>query len=184
MKYLFAVCALALPLVSQAVTMDAVCTYALSQSKVVAAWTGAAGASTVTLATLAAALGFTVVPHSSGAAILTGSGGYISGTLGVASIGPAIVTVSLIVGGTAVAVELVCAPRNHPKEVARIEAAAAEFGRRYNTAMGEAGKRVAQAKVSVTPTIERATTNVTRTASDVFEYASRASVAARAKLSG
>ncbi|WP_299841059.1 hypothetical protein [uncultured Paracoccus sp.] len=32
------------------------------------------------------ALGFTAVTHSSGAAILTGAGGYVAGTIGVASV--------------------------------------------------------------------------------------------------
>jgi hypothetical protein len=182
MRNIFVAGLLSLPMLAQAVSMDALCTYAPSQSKVVAAMTGAAGVSPVTLPALAAALGLTVVPHSSGAAILTGSSGYIAGTFGVAAVGPAIVTVSLVVGGSAVALELVCVPRNHPTAKARLDDAAAEFGRRYQAAMREAGSSVDRARKGAAPVIERASANVTRTAKDVFDYASRTSTAVRKTL--
>ena len=182
MRNIFIAGLLSLPMLAQAVSMDAMCTYAPSQSKVVAAMTGAAGVSPVTLPALAAALGFSVVPHSSGAAILTGSSGYIAGSLGVAAVGPAIVTVSLVVGGSAVAIELVCVPRNHPKARARLDEAAAEFGRRYQSAMREASITFDRARKDAAPVIEHASASVTRTATDVFDYASRTSTAVRKKL--
>ena len=61
------------------------CTYAPSQSKAVAAISGAAGGAGVSLGAVSAATGLTVVTHSSGAAILTGSAGYMAGTLGAAA---------------------------------------------------------------------------------------------------
>lgn len=182
MRNIFVACVMAIPALSRAVPMDVVCTYAPSQSNLVAGMTGAAGASPVALPALAAALGFTVVPHSSGAAILTGSSGYVAGTFGVAAVGPAIVTVSLLVGGSAVAIELVCMPKNHPQAMARLGAAAAEFGRRYQVAMRDASVSVDRVKKSATPVIEQASASVTRTATDVFDYAYRTTATVRKKM--
>ncbi len=119
-------------------TADLVCSYAPSQSSVVAAMSGAAGGSAAVLATVAQATGLSVVAHSSGAAILTGSGGYIAGTIGSAAAAPFIVTVGVVAGGTAVVVELVCARQNHPDQVAKIEAAAMEYRKRSMQALGKA----------------------------------------------
>jgi len=103
--------------------IDIVCSLAPSQNKVMNRISGAADGATVTAYALAQATGLTVVAHSSGAYILTGAGGYVAGTLGGAIAGPIIVGVSLVVGGTAVTVELLCASENHPVEVARIREA-------------------------------------------------------------
>jgi len=58
-------------------------------------------------------LGATVVPHSSGAAILTGSGGYIAGSMGLATALPFITGIAVIVGGAGVLVEVGCVDLNH-----------------------------------------------------------------------
>lgn len=78
-------------------TADVVCSYAPSQSKAAAALSAAAGGSAAAAA-VAQATGTAVVAHSSGAFILTGSGGYIAGTLGTAIVGPTIVVVGLVAG--------------------------------------------------------------------------------------
>lgn len=79
-------------------TADVVCSYAPSQSKAAAALSAAAGGSAAAAAAVAQATGTAVVAHSSGAFILTGSGGYIAGTLGTAIVGPTIVVVGLVAG--------------------------------------------------------------------------------------
>lgn len=112
-------------------TGDVVCSYAPSQSKAVTALSGAAGGAGAATAAVAQALGLTAVMHSSGALIMTGSGGYIAGTLGSALIAPAIITVGAVVGGAAVTVELVCAPKNHPEYTQKVVKAAVDFWSDY-----------------------------------------------------
>ena len=109
---------------------DVVCSYAPSQSKTIAGISGAAGGAAATTAGIASALGLGVVSHSSGALILTGAGSYIAGTLGVTLVAPIVITVGAIVGGTAVTVELLCAPKNHADGYKKVVDAAQEFGRR------------------------------------------------------
>ena len=74
------------------ISTEVVCSYAPSQSNAVAAISGAAGGASATVGAVSAATGMTVVTHSSGALILTGSSGYIAGTIRTAAIAPAIVT--------------------------------------------------------------------------------------------
>lgn len=145
---------------------NVVCSYAPSQSKAVIGASGVAGGSSAAILAMAQATGLSVVAHSSGAYILTGAGGYIAGTLGTAIAGPAIVAVGLIVGGTAVTVELLCAPKNHPDQVAKIEAAAEEFARRSKGL-------VDRAKSGTAPHVTRAAVAIKHLAGDVFEYAYR-----------
>lgn len=147
-------------------TTDIVCSYAPSQSKAIIGASGVAGGSSVAILAMAQATGLSVVAHSSGAYILTGAGGYIAGTLGTAIAGPVIVGVGLVVGGTAVTVELLCAPKNHPDQVAKIEAAAEEFARRSKGL-------VDRAKSEAAPHVTRATVAIKQLAGDVFEYAYR-----------
>ena len=145
---------------------ERVCALAPSQSKTMAALAGAAGGSAGAIAAVAQAAGLSVVAHSSGAAILTGSGGYVAGTLGVAITGPAIVAVGLVVGGIAVTVELVCAPTNHPRQVAKVKAAATEFARRSNVLWGKSLN-------VVIPSVSGASVAVQRVSGDVLAYAYR-----------
>lgn len=142
---------------------DVICAYAPSQSKVVSSVAGSAGGAGVATAAIGQALGLTVVTHSSGALILSGSGGYIAGTLGAAVAVPTIIAVAVVVGGTAATVELVCAPRNHPEYVAKVEAAAVEARRRW-------GESIAAAKGSSTQQIERISAKFMDVKANVFEY--------------
>lgn len=151
-------------------TTDVVCALAPSQSSVVKGISGTAGTAGVTTLALAQATGLSVVAHSSGGYILTGAGGYVAGTLGTAIVGPAIVGVGLLVGGAAVTVELLCAPRNHPSEVKKIEAASAEFFKRSKETIGKTPAALAKAKELA----EKATIEVKRISGDVFDYAYRA----------
>jgi hypothetical protein len=65
------------------------------------------------------ALGATVVAHSSGAAILTGSSGYIAGSMGLAgSISLVTGAALLAVGGGAI-MEVSCLDLNHPAAAQR-----------------------------------------------------------------
>ena len=155
---------------------EVVCSYAPSQSNKVAAVTGAAGA-TATAGAVAAATGLTatVVAHSSGALILTGASGYIGGTIGATATAvaaaPVIVAVGLVVGGTAITVELICAKRNHPEQVAKIHAAADEFSRRFANAMEQTKVSADDVKKSVMPATDRAAVRAKQAASDVWAYA-------------
>jgi len=107
---------------------EVVCALAPSQSAIVNRVSGAAGGASATAFALGEATGLTVVAHSSGAAVLTGPGGYLAGSLGAGALaGPIIIGVGLVVGGAAVTVELLCAPKNHPEEVAKINKASVEF---------------------------------------------------------
>lgn len=142
---------------------DVICAYAPSQSKAVTAVAGSAGGAGVATAAIGQALGLSVVTHSSGALILSGSGGYIAGTLGAAVTAPAIIAVAVVVGGTAATVELVCAPRNHPGYVAKVEAAAVEARRRW-------GETISAATGSTNETIERISTQFEDVTDNVFEY--------------
>jgi hypothetical protein len=154
--------------------IDVICSYAPSQSNVVAAIAGAAGGAGATSGAVAAATGLTAVAHSSGALILTGSSGYIAGTLGTgaAAIGaaPVVVVIGLIVGGSAVTVEVVCASTNHPDQVARVKEAAAEFSRRFDFAMQSTKVSVDGMKKTVSPMAGKAAVEVKRIATDVWLY--------------
>ncbi len=167
-------------------TSDVVCSYAPSQSKAVAAISGAAGGASATAGAVAAATGLTAVIHSSGALILTGSSGYIAGTLGTtaATIGaaPVVVTVGLVVGGVAASLELICASKNHPAQVARVENAATEFYRRFRGAMERTAVAAGDVKKSIAPAAGRAAVHVKRIGADVWEYAYRKSELVRTKL--
>lgn len=179
MKFPFAVIALALIPTAQAQpTRDVVCSYAPSQSNMVAAVSGAAGGASATVGAVAAATGLTVVTHSSGALILTGTSGYIAGTIGAAAVAPVIVGVGLVVGGAAVTLELVCASKNHKDQVQKVEAAAGEFSRRFDVAINKTTVAADDMRKAVIPVVDRAAVETKRVATDVWQYANRASVAA------
>lgn len=143
---------------------EIICSLAPSQSNVVTGIAGTAGGAGATAAALAQALGLSTVAHSSGALILTGSGGYVSGTLGAAAAGPVIVGVGLIFAGSAVTVELLCTRKNHANEVKRIEEAAAEFLKRsqlsFSGTMSNAGQMA-----------QHATVSIRKVSGDVYAYA-------------
>jgi hypothetical protein len=117
---------------------DVICSYAPSQSIGIAAFLGTAGGAGAAITAIGQATGLSVVAHSSGAYILTGTSGYIAGTLGAAGTAPIIVTVGVLVAGAGATIELACAPRNHPIQVAKIMEAARKFTKTTNSAFGTA----------------------------------------------
>jgi len=180
MKFSLIVLQFALVASAQAqLTTEVVCSYTPSQSNIVATVSGAAGGVSATVSAIATATGLAAVPHSSGALILTGSSGYIAGTIGGAATAPVIVSIGLAVGGAAVALELVCAKKNYPKEVARVEEAANEFSRRFTEVMKKTEVATGDLKKTIAPAASRAKVEVKRISGDVLEYAYRASAEAR-----
>jgi hypothetical protein len=153
---------------------EVICSYAPSQSSAVAAVSGAAGGSGATAGAIAAATGLTAVTHSSGALILTGSSGYIAGTIGATAstiaAAPVVVAVGLVVGGSAVTLELICASKNHPEQVAKINEAASEFSKRFSDAMRKTTVAVGNLRKTVGPMAGEAQVRVKTITTDVWEY--------------
>jgi len=112
-----------------ATTTDVVCSYAPSQSAIVNRITSCVGGAGVGAEAILQAAGLTAVHHSSGAYIFTGAGGYVAGTFGTAIVAPVLIVTSVVVAGTAVALELSCAPVNHPDSVNKVKEITAEFTR-------------------------------------------------------
>lgn len=110
-------------------TTDVVCSYAPSQSAAVNRITAGAGGAGVGAAAMLQATGLSIVTHSSGGYILTGAGGYIAGTLLSPLVVPVAIVASVVVGGTVIAVELSCAPKNHPDAINKVKEMTAEFKR-------------------------------------------------------
>jgi len=148
---------------------DVVCSFAPSQSKAVGAISGAAGGAAATTTAIASALGLSVVTHSSGALILAGSGGYIAGTLGAAIVAPAVIAVGVVVGGTALTVELFCSPKNHPKGYGKVIAAAAEFGKRTGSWIQDAKDGMANAAQTASSFSSVTITSVKDKTSSLYE---------------
>lgn len=77
--------------------------------------------------------------HSSGGYILTGSGGYVAGTLLSPFVVPTVIVATVAVAGTAaVVVELSCAPRNHPEAISSVKRITAYFNNAVRVANTEA----------------------------------------------
>jgi hypothetical protein len=154
----------------------AMCTYAPSQSSKVAAIVSVAGAS-ATAGAVSLATGLTAVAHSSGALILTGASGYIGGTMGATAAavaaGPTVIVVGLVVGGVATSIELVCAAENHPKEIAKIRAAAEEFSRRFKTDIKRSTSAATGIGKSVAPASGRAALHLKHVFFGVWRHAYR-----------
>jgi hypothetical protein len=127
------------------------------------------GGGAVTTAVLGKALGLYVVEHSSGAYILSGSGGYIAGTLGTAITGPVIVGVGVVVGGSAATLELLCAPKNHPEFVETVEAGAKEFFERSKDLVSET-------TIATKSVVETQKVSIIKKGTVAIEYAKRKSV--------
>lgn len=160
-KFSFAVCAFVLAGSAFAQHRgDVICSYAPSQTKAVSTIAGTMGGAGVATAAITKTLGLTAVTHSSGALIMTGSGGYIAGTLGSALIAPAIITVSLVVGGAALTVELVCAPKNHPAYTEKVIKAAEDFRAGYPGSLVDVGSEH----------IERVAVSFKKIKGSVFDY--------------
>lgn len=124
-------------------TTEAMCSWAPSQFVVVDRITSAAGGAAAGAGTIlqaAKSKGLKFVEHSSGRFILTSRGGYVTGTLLATETGiiPVVITVSVVVGGAAIALELWCAPVNHPDAVKKVKAITAEFQRALLSANSQA----------------------------------------------
>lgn len=165
---------------SAAPSGEVICTYAPSQSKAVAAVSGAAGGAAATAGAVAAATGLTAVVHSSGALILTGASGYIAGTIGTTAAtvaaAPVVVGVGLVVGGAAITLELVCAGKNHPDQAKMVNEAAAEFSSRFSSAVAQVRIAGGEVKKSVVPAAGKTVVTINQGAADVWQYAYRKSV--------
>jgi len=162
---------------------EIICSYAPSQSKTVAAVSGLVGGAGATASAVASATGMTAVVHSSGAMILSGTSGYIAGTIGAPAAAiaasPVVVAVGLVVAGSAVTIELVCAPKNHPEQVEKLNEAAAEFSRRFKDRMQKTKIAVGNMKKSIAPATERSAIRIKQTASDIWQYAYQKGVSFR-----
>lgn len=119
-------------------TADVVCSYAPSQSAAVNQISAGTGGAGVGAAALLQATGLQFVAHSSGGYILTGAGGYVAGTLLSPLVVPTVVAATVIVSGTAIVVELSCAPRNHPEAIKSVKQITAEFNQAIRTANAKA----------------------------------------------
>jgi hypothetical protein len=108
---------------------DVICSYAPSKSAVVSRISAGVGGAGAGAAAILQSAGLTVVAHSSGAYIFTGTGGYVAGTMGVAVVAPVIIIASVLVGGSAIALELTCLPKNHPDAIKKVDQFTAEFHR-------------------------------------------------------
>lgn len=126
-KLIFLACMLVSSQIQAATTTDVICSYAPSQNAAVNRITAGLGGAGAGVAAILEAAGMTAVAHSSGAYIITGSGGYIAGTIGSAVLAPILITTSVAVAGAAVTVELSCVPKNHPKAIDAIEKYQKEF---------------------------------------------------------
>lgn len=145
--------------------MALICSYAPSQSAASAAALAAAGPA-ATMTAIGKAIGLTAVAHSSGASILTGSSGYVAGTMGVATAAPFIITIGVATAGVVATVELMCARRNHPSQVARITAAAGRVASNTKRLFGNTASAV---KVRVIP----ASVKVRAMSVEAFDHAYR-----------
>jgi hypothetical protein len=117
-----------------ATTAEVVCSYAPSQSPTVNRITAAAGGAGAGASAILSATGLQFVTHSGGGYILTGSGGYVAGTLLSPILVPTVIVVSLAVVGGTVALELTCAPRNHPQAVERAKEITVAFNKEVRAA--------------------------------------------------
>lgn len=125
-------------------TADVVCSYAPSQSAAVKQIATGLGGAGLGASAILQATGLQFVAHSGGGYILTGSGGYVAGTLLSPLVVPTVVIATVAVAGTAVVVELSCAPRNHPDAIKSIKKITAAF----NNAVREANANAVLARDS------------------------------------
>lgn len=122
-------------------TTEVVCSYAPSQSAMVNRITAAAGGAGAGAAAILSATGLQFVAHSGGGYILTGSGGYVAGTLLSPILVSTVIVATVLVGGATIALELTCAPKNHPQAVNRVREITAAFNEEVRAANEEAIKK-------------------------------------------
>lgn len=145
-----------------------ICSYAPSQSTLVASALGAAGSADFTVGAIATAVGLNVVKHSSGAYILSGSSGYIAGTIGGASVVPWIVGVSLVVGGATVVVEIVCANSNHPEMIRKLEIAAKEVSNKIDYTVNYSKATANKLITKIIPTANEASLKIKKVTGQIW----------------
>ena len=75
-----------------------------------------------------------------------------------------------MVGGAAVVVEIVCANKNHPKQVAKVQETAKEFSRRFGLAMRKSNIVAAHNAKTVVPAAKNAVAEIKRSAGDIWSY--------------
>lgn len=161
-----------------------ICSIAPSQNQVVSNVASAVGGGSAAVYTLTQASGLTAVAHSSGALLFTGSGGYVAGTLGgVAIAAPTIIGIGLAMGGAAITVELLCAPKNHPQEVAKVKEASKEFARRSKGLLKRSPKLLKAAKSKAIDLAATAKIKVMDVAGNALAYAYRDSTSSTAPQS-
>ena len=124
-----------------ATTAEVVCSYSPSQSATVNRITAAAGGAGVGASAILSATGLQFVAHSGGGYILTGSGGYVAGTLLSPILIPTVIAATVVVGGATIALVLTCAPRNHPQAVERVKEITASFNKEVRAANEDAIKK-------------------------------------------
>lgn len=132
------------------VTTKVICTYAPSQSKLVNSLGSLGGGAAASTEITLFANGLSILPHSSGGTILAGSGGYIAGTMTGSVVASALVTVGIVVGGSAVVLELVCVPTNHPELVKNLQNDSAEYSDTANDFLRSASLQVKPISKSIT----------------------------------
>jgi hypothetical protein len=155
-------------------TTDVVCSYAPSQNPVVNRITAGLGGVGTGAAAILQAAGLTAVTHSSGAYILTGAGGYVAGTIGAAIVAPVLITASVVVAGTAVTLELTCAPKNHPEAVKKVRQITDEFNKSVRSVNGKAIDLRDGAMKSINELNDRAIDTRNATAKNIWDANERA----------
>jgi len=146
-KFLFtAATALCIANANAATTTEMICSFAPSQNETVrqigTAVGGAAAGSQLILYTT----GLTIVAHSSGASILTGAAGYVAGTMAGAAVGAVMIPAAVVVGGTAIGVELLCAPTNNPELSSEVKKIAQEYKKKSGNAIDTISEKITQVK--------------------------------------
>lgn len=117
-----------------ATTTEVVCSYAPSQSAAVNRITAAAGGAGAGASAILSATGLQFVAHSGGGYILTGTGGYVAGTLLSPILIPTVIVASVAVVGGTVALQLSCAPVNHPDAIKKVQQITAAFNEEVRAA--------------------------------------------------
>lgn len=130
--------ALTTSIANAATTADVVCSYAPSQIAAVDKISSGAGGAGAGAAAILKATGLQFVAHSSGGYILTGSGGYVAGTLLSPLAVPTAVAAIVLIAGTPIVVELSCAPRNHPDAINSVKKITAAFNQAVRSANSKA----------------------------------------------
>ena len=80
-------------------------------------------------------------------------------------------------------VEVICASKNHPEQVAKVNEAAEEFSRRIDDAWRNTKIATGEMRKTIVPAANKAAVKIKIAANDVWDYAYRKSVDASKALS-